>query len=206
MSRQIQAVRGIRPGGRSARVRAAVLAAAIDELMDTGYAELTMEAVAARAEVNKTTIYRRWPDRDSLLVEALSEWSDTTVAAPDTGTIETDLGVLTDSIVDLLNSPIGRAVLAMVLAARGRNAELLEVLARFFEDREEIAAPLVERAVSRGELPASTDPAGLLATVRAPLFYRIITTGGQLTQRHAREAVELALAAARAGSLIAPDS
>ncbi|MGC7322465.1 helix-turn-helix domain-containing protein, partial [Mycobacteroides abscessus subsp. massiliense] len=83
-----QTVQGVRTGGRSARVREAILDAAFGELIDRGYAELTMEAVASRAGVNKTTIYRRWPTLEDLLVEALTTWSLEAIPIPETGSIE----------------------------------------------------------------------------------------------------------------------
>ena len=86
-----QVVQGVRTGGRSARVREAILTAAFGELIDNGYAALSMEAVASRAGVNKTTIYRRWPTLDDLLVDALMEWSHDAFPDHNTGSIETDL-------------------------------------------------------------------------------------------------------------------
>jgi len=206
MTKQAQAVRGIRTGGRSARVRAAVLAATIEEFVGSGYVELSIEGIAARAGVNKTTIYRRWADREALLVDALSDWSDSTVSAPDTGSIEHDLVALTDSVVDLLNSDLGRAVVGTVAAARDRNPELVDATMRFLAARGELVTPLVLRGIARGELPVDTDVAALLATLRAPLYYRIITTGEQLDETHAGESVAVALAAVRAGLLRTPDA
>ena len=72
-----QVVQGVRTGGRSARVREAILAATFSELIDSGYAALSVEAVASRAGVNKTTIYRRWPTLDDLLVDALTTYLKT---------------------------------------------------------------------------------------------------------------------------------
>jgi DNA-binding transcriptional regulator YbjK len=65
-----QVVQGVRTGGRSARVREAILAATFRELIDSGYAAMSVEAVAARAGVNKTTIYRRWPTLDDLVTRS----------------------------------------------------------------------------------------------------------------------------------------
>src|SRR6266496_6224804 len=77
--------------GRGPKVRAAVLAATLAELAGTGYAALTVENVARRAGVHKTTIYRRWKDRESLVTDAMTELAATQVPFPDTGDIDTDL-------------------------------------------------------------------------------------------------------------------
>src|SRR5512139_779683 len=78
-----------RTGGRSARVRAAVLAAARGLLVD-GYAELTVERIAQAAGVNKTSIYRRWTDVEGVLGDLLSEYASEVVPIPDTGDLATD--------------------------------------------------------------------------------------------------------------------
>ena len=62
-----------RPAGRGPKVRAAVLAATLAELTETGYAALTVDNVARRAEVHKTTVYRRWKDREGLVADAVAQ-------------------------------------------------------------------------------------------------------------------------------------
>src|SRR5918994_5565425 len=77
----------LRLGGRSARVREAVLDAAFAELDEHGYNGFSIEAVARRSGVHKTTIYRRWPTREALLVYALDSRSDRDVQVPNTGSL-----------------------------------------------------------------------------------------------------------------------
>src|SRR5256885_5219091 len=134
-----QMTKGVRTGGRSGRVREAILAAVIDELTRAGYAALTVETVAARAGVNRTTIYRRWPTLDDLLVDALTTWSLEALPVPDTGSIETDLLTLGRELADVLNGGIGRQVAAMVLTAGLRSAQLGEATRRYF-DRQAVRA------------------------------------------------------------------
>lgn len=196
-----QATRGLRTGGRSARVRETVLEAAFAELTSVGYAALTVEAVAARAGVNKTTIYRRWPTLDDLLLDALTSWSVEALPAPDTGSIETDLLALGRELADVLNGGVGRQVAAMVLTAGLRSPDLSEATRRYFHHQAERAAPTIARAVERGELPARCDPGALLATFRAPLFYRMVTTGDPIDEDLITLATRIALTAARAGLL-----
>ena len=80
-----------RPGGRSARIRQAVLDAAFAELGEKGYGGLSIEAVALRSGVAKTTVYRRWPTRDELVADALDSRSDRNEPVPDTGSLRGDL-------------------------------------------------------------------------------------------------------------------
>jgi AcrR family transcriptional regulator len=196
-----QVVQGVRTGGRSARVREAVLSAVLHELDVNGYAGLSVEAVASRAGVNKTTIYRRWPTLDDLLVDALTEWSHDAIPGHDTGNIETDLLTLGRELADQLNGGIGRQIVAVVLTAGLRSAQLGEATRRYFDQQAVRAEPIVAQAIDRGELPANTDANALLTTFRAPLFYRMVTTGDPIDDALIAQATRVALAAARAGLL-----
>jgi len=196
-----QVVQGVRTGGRSARVRDAILTAAFGELVDNGYAALSVEAVASRAGVNKTTIYRRWPTLDDLLVDALMEWSRDAFPSRDTGSIETDLLALGRQLAEVLNGGVGRQIVALVLTAGLRSAQLRETTRRYFDHQAERAIPVVARAIDRGELPAACDANALLTTFRAPLFYRMVTTGDPIDEDLIAHSVRITLAAARAGLL-----
>jgi AcrR family transcriptional regulator len=196
-----QVVQGVRTGGRSARVREAVLSAVLHELNVNGYAALSVEAVASRAGVNKTTIYRRWPTLDDLLVDALMTWSEDAIPGPDTGSIETDLLTLGRTLADQLNGGIGRQIVAVVLTAGLRSAQLREATRRYFDQQAVRATPLVAHAIARGELPANTDANALLTTFRAPLFYRMVTTGDPIDEGSIAQTTRVTLAAARAGLL-----
>jgi AcrR family transcriptional regulator len=191
----------VRTGGRSARVREAILAATFGELIDRGYAAMSVEAVAARAGVNKTTIYRRWPTLDDLLVDALATWSLEALPDPDTGSIETDLLALGKQLAEVLNGGVGRQVVALVLTAGLRSAQLGQATRRYFDQQAERATPVVTAAIERGELPANTDADVLLTTFRAPLFYRMVTTGDPIDDDLITHAARLTLTAAHAGLL-----
>ncbi|CAA0105535.1 putative HTH-type transcriptional regulator [Mycolicibacterium vanbaalenii] len=193
--------RGVRTGGRSARVRAAILAATFDELLQGGYAGLSVEAVATRAGVNKTTVYRRWPTLDDLLVDALTEWSLEALPVPDTGSIEADLVTLGRELADVLNEGVGRQIVAIVLTAGLKSARLSEATRRYFDHQALRALPTVNQAIGRGELPATCDANALLTAFRAPLFYRMVTTGDPIDEALITHAVRVALNAARAGLL-----
>lgn len=191
----------MRTGGRSARVREAVLAAVLDQLVVDGPAALSVEAIASAAGVNKTTVYRRWPTLDDLLVDALIEWSHVAIPDPDTGRIDADLLALGREIADQLNTGVGRQIVAVVLTRGLRSAKLRETTRRYFEHQSERTKPVVARAVERGELAADTDTDALLSTFRAPLFYRLVTTGDPIDDDLIAHTTQITLTAARAGLL-----
>jgi AcrR family transcriptional regulator len=193
-----------RPPGRGPKVRTAVLGAALGELTDTGYAALTVENVARRAGVHKTTVYRRWNDRDSLVADAVSELAATRVPFPDSGDIRADLRTLARSLVRFLASPAGQAVTAIRLSDAGRIPQVASAQRHFFEDRYRQAEPVIRAAIARAELPAGVDPAEVVRAVTAPIFLRVLVTAEPISERIADAAADAALAAARAGALSPP--
>ncbi|SHG25775.1 TetR/AcrR family transcriptional regulator [Streptoalloteichus hindustanus] len=195
----------VKPVGRGAKVCAAVLAATLDELAEVGYANLTVEAVAQRAGVHKTTVYRRWKDRETLVVDALTEHVAADLPIPDTGDVASDLRELARLLVTHLTvTHLG--VAATMFSDAGRLPEIADVRRRFFADRFRRAAPLVTRAVERGQLPEGTDPALLLKSLIAPIYLRLLVTCEPLDDATADHAAAITLAAARAGVFRAHDA
>jgi AcrR family transcriptional regulator len=190
-----------RPPGRGPKVRTAVLAATLSELTEKGYTALTVDNVAQRSGVHKTTIYRRWKDRESLVADAVADLATTNVPFPDTGDIDADLRQLARSRVRFLNSPVGKAVTAVTLSDAGRIPQVAKARRSFFLDRFRRAEPVVAGAIARGQLPPGTDPAELVRTLIAPIYLRLLVTAEPISETIADNAAKAALAAARAGAL-----
>ncbi|NBE84813.1 TetR/AcrR family transcriptional regulator [Micromonospora rubida] len=190
-----------RPVGRGAKVRTAVHAATLAELLDKGYAALSVENIAQRAGVHKTTVYRRWKDRESLLTDALAEHVAMDIPVPDTGAIETDLRALARSLVQKFTSPTGQAILAAMFTGAAHLPEIAAARRHVFDDRLARAESVVTRAIERGELATDTDPAELFKTLAAPIYLRLLITADPVDEATADQAVRVTLAAARAGAL-----
>src|SRR5215471_17564471 len=196
--------RPARAPGRGPRLRAAVLAYTLNELTTRGFPALTVENVARRAGVHKTSLYRNWKDRTSLVADALTENVATGVPIPDTGTIETDLREYARSLIGWLTSPLGQAVLAATISDAARaEPEIAEIEQRFYVDRLRRAGLMITRAVARGELPAESDPDAVIKTVLAPIYLRLLITAEPVDESTADQAARVALVAARAGVLSA---
>ncbi|MBL1073629.1 TetR/AcrR family transcriptional regulator [Nocardia sp. 2] len=136
---------------RGSALEQAILQATATELLESGYAALTMEKVAARAGTNKNALYRRWPNRLALAVAAYRQLA-TASPVPDTGTLRGDALELLRRANRHWSSPTG-AILRDLLAAAASTAELLAQL--HDESADAAAAPwltLLDRAVARGEL------------------------------------------------------
>jgi AcrR family transcriptional regulator len=185
-----------RTGGRSALVRAAVLDAALHELAALGYARMSMEGIARRAGVNKTTLYRRWGSREALLVEALLERGEERVPIPDTGSLRDDLLAIARAVVASSGTPEIRAVIRAV-ASQDEDSPLLEASRQFWAERFALDGQVVERAIERGEACAETDPKTVIEMILGPIYFRLLLSGEAPDDEFVVRIVDLAVAAAR---------
>lgn len=194
-----------RPGGRTARTRAAVLTAALAELAAEGYDRLTLDAVAVRARVHKTTVYRRWGGKERLVAEALQTLAHTRIDVPDTGDVTRDLQLLARSVVaTLVTAEGGGTVRAMVSAAQQSDVVRALVTA-FWAERTTQAGDIVRRAVQRGQLPADTRPDLVIRHLGAPLYHQLLVTLEPLNTATADLAAAATAAAARCGVFTTTD-
>ncbi|MFD3644787.1 TetR/AcrR family transcriptional regulator [Streptomyces griseus] len=189
----------VRPGGRTARVREAVLRAAGDALVEHGFDGLDLADVARRAEVGKTTVYRRWSAPAGLVADLLSDMAEQSLPRADTGSLAEDLRANARLVVRTLADPRQGALFAAVIAAATCDPRTAEALHRFYAVRIAEWSGCVEAAVGRGELPAGTDPGEVIAAVSAPLYYRLLASGAPLDEAAADRAAAAAVAAAREG-------
>ncbi|GLZ79709.1 putative transcriptional regulator, TetR family protein [Actinorhabdospora filicis] len=189
------------PQVRGARLEAAVLSATLAELADTGYAAFTMEGAARRAGVHKTTVYRRWADRETLISAALVANVAVSVPTPDTGSFEGDLRALASDLVAWLTSPVGGAVVRVMLTEAGRLPGVAAVKHALYEDRFARAGVVVGRAVERGEVGSSVSAPAVLRALVAPFYLRMLVTGEPLDEGVVEAAVAVVVCAVRAGVL-----
>ncbi|MEU5540573.1 TetR/AcrR family transcriptional regulator [Streptomyces sp. NPDC020362] len=192
----------VRPGGRTARVRAAVLQAAGDTLAEQGFAHLDLADIARRAEVGKTTVYRRWGTVTALVADLLTDMAEQSLPRTETGSLLGDLKANARLVQRTLADPRQGALFKAVIAAATCEAKTAEALHHFYDIRVKEWAPCVQQAVDRGEVPEGTDTHEVIRAVSAPLYYRLLTGGGRLDEAAADRAAEAAAAAARAGAYL----
>ncbi|MEU2958558.1 TetR/AcrR family transcriptional regulator [Streptomyces albidoflavus] len=197
-----------RPGGRTARTRRLVLDAVLAELGEHGYDGLTVEAVAARAGVHRTTVYRRWRDVGGLLADVLDAAGADDWGPPDTGSLEDDLTGLNEEIHDALTAR--PPVVPALIAASFRSPQAVEAQRRLWDDRYARCEVVVDRALARGDLPAGTEARPLLVAATAPLYHQLLLLGTAPDPRLARRAARATALAAAAGAFTgrqpAPDT
>jgi AcrR family transcriptional regulator len=192
----------IRPGGRTSRVRSAVLDATLCVLAELGYAGLSIERIAERSGVNKSTIYRRWQTKEAVLAAAIDDAAWDVFPMPATGSIEEDLRSFGRRLVDFLtnDSPTVVGVVLALFSDAAREPQIAELRRDFFARRHQGGASMVDAAVKRGELPADVDAREFVGLVAAPIYYRKLVTEEPLDYAVADRAAATALIAVRAGA------
>jgi AcrR family transcriptional regulator len=175
-----------RLGGRSARIRNAVLEAALVLIGRDGVDEFSIAKLAKESGVNETTIYRRWGTIERLLLETLIERIDVEIPVPDTGSLKSDMTALLQSVIEFYSSPMGK-ILVRVLGAVATEAH--ELKQAFWSRRLKQIEPLISRAVYRGELYSNIDVNLFFQTLIGPVVTRLFITGETLTSMLAQEIV-----------------
>lgn len=171
-----------RTGGRSARVRQAALEGALEELVEVGYANFSMAGVARRAGVHETTLYRRWPRREDLIIDAAMRFADEQLPVPDTGSLAADLRTVLGNMARLLESPAGQALLSASIALQGMT-EFQDLILDFWRQRIQTGQQVFERAIERGEWPADFDRAETFTELLGPLLARRYLLQQPLTRK-----------------------
>jgi len=184
---------------RSERARKAVLDAAAELLLARGLEAVTMDAVAERAGVSKATIYRWWPTKQTLALDALYREWDTSRSAPrDTGSLRGDLlAAIRPWLRRVRAHRYGRVIAALVVEAQSDPAFATVYHARFVEPRREPGRAILQRAVDRGEIPAGTDIEVALDLIYGALFHRILHLHAPLTDKFTQQVVDTTLAGLR---------
>ncbi|MFI5718184.1 TetR/AcrR family transcriptional regulator [Nocardia sp. NPDC051750] len=187
-------------GNTSGRPRRAdaIFTATLELLADKGYEGLTMEAIALRSEVNKTTLYRWWKSKDEVLAAALTHSDLLTFSVPDTGSLRGDLVETSRSIHTLLTSSATAPIAAAVLAAAPHSPALAAIGRAFFADRAEREHPIFRRAIDRGELPEHTDPRLIMDMLAGAMWFRLFLRADAVHEDDLAAAVDLVLDGAAA--------
>ncbi|MEV8631174.1 TetR/AcrR family transcriptional regulator [Streptosporangium sp. NPDC051023] len=170
-----------------------IFQATLELLAAKGYEGLTVEGVAERSGVNKTTIYRWWPSKAALLAAALIEADLLVTEPPDTGTLRGDLEALVRGVAALLTHSPASDVAVAALGAAVHHPELAAAAQRFFADRFAKEEVVFVRARLRGELPETADPMLILDLLGGAVWLRTVFRGLPLDDGFTARAVAAVL-------------
>ena len=183
-----------RPPGRprSADADRAILRATVDLLADEGYGGVTMEGVAAKAGVGKATVYRRWPSKSALVVDAVTACRESGCPPADTGSARDDLLRFITAFRDHLRTSDAARVMPALVAELAHNAELAAAFRDgFVQPRRARVLEAVRRGVERGEIRGDVDPELVADAVVAILLHRFLVTGMQIDDELPRRLVDM---------------
>jgi len=182
-----------RPGRpRSERATAAILRAAGELLDSRGLDGLSVDSIAARAGVSKATIYRWWPNKAAIVMDAVLELAAPQIPFPDTGSARDDLRRQMRSVVRLYTrSATGRALVALIAQSQHDPLTAAALHERFIVPRRAAASEVLRRGITRGELRADLDVDATIDTLYGALYYRLLVSGDPLTQRYADRVIDL---------------
>jgi AcrR family transcriptional regulator len=181
-----------RSGGRSARVREAVLKATLHTVAEHGADAVSISEIARQAQVHETSIYRRWSTKEHLLLDALLDYSEAKLPIPNTGTLRDDLVAFATAVAAYLDSALGRT-LARSMAVAGDHDTLAAGRAQFWKSRLDLASAMIARAKDRGEVPTDLDAGTALELVIAPLHLRALLTRQPIEQHDIAQLVDTLL-------------
>ena len=159
------------PDQRVLRSRKTVLDATTQLLFERGFGGATVDEIARRSGVAKTTIYRHWPTRTDLLRDACSTLS-TPLETPDTGSFRSDVTALTTNLARVLRSAKWTSVLPSIIDEAERDRDVADLYGKLQRGYSAPFETVIRRALQRGELPPNADAGTLIAALTGPLFYR----------------------------------
>ena len=168
----------------------AIISATLELLKDKGYVKLSIEGIAARAGVGKQTIYRWWPSKAALVIEAYSKKVSDRYALPETGSVKGDLEQLLSSIFKNISKTPSSHVLTGLIAEAQTNPDIAD---QFFNDfiqpRRRLLTEIIEGGVERGEIKASVEIPVVADMLFGAMWYRLLIGHGPLNREFAEKLV-----------------
>ncbi|MCQ6276379.1 TetR/AcrR family transcriptional regulator [Bacillus sp. V3B] len=159
---------------RSEASRIAILNSTVELLEKFGYANLTIEAIAAQAGVGKSTIYRWWPNKSFLVFDAFLMSTDTHLYFLEKASLRENFRQQLHSLANILNGTLGRTVVGLV-AGSGEESEIARAFySNFLKFRREDAKRILERAIAQGEIQSTIHLDVVSDLLYAPVYYRIL--------------------------------
>ena len=159
-----------------------IMRATLDLARELGYSKLSIEGVAARAGVGKHTIYRRWPSKGLLFLDALLSHNEPVLAYPDTGDITADLLHQAHAAVDLLGTPPWGPLFQDLLGEAQHDPAVAAALnERFIRPQAERTSTRLKAAQEQGQISADLDLDLAMSILSGPLYFRFLITQEPMT-------------------------
>jgi AcrR family transcriptional regulator len=190
----VEEMPGRAPGRpRCAITHQAILDCANDLLEEIGFSNMSIEGIAAHAGVGKATIYRRWPNKASVVMDAFLAATAKEIAFPDTGSAREDIRQQMRSVVRVLNGPRGRTIATLIGVVQSDN-ELAEAFrTRFVAVRRGEGKAVLQRGIAHGEFKPDMDLESVLDCLYGPLYFRLLIGHEKPSAKYSDQLVDLVL-------------
>ncbi|MEO0986096.1 MAG: TetR/AcrR family transcriptional regulator [Cyanobacteria bacterium J06639_14] len=176
---------------RSAAAHQAMLKAALELLSEVGFETMSIEAIATRAGVGKTTIYRRYNSKDELIADAIESIREE-VLIPDTGSLWSDLDALIENAAQITLTPLGRQTVAMIISSASSNSGFAQIYwEKYLSPRRQSFAVVIERAKARNEVSIDLDAGLVFDVMSGIMLYALIFPPAESWQAYVRRALSL---------------
>jgi len=178
---------------RSAQSHQAILQATLELLADVGFEAMSIEAIAARARVGKTTIYRRYSGKEELVADAIESIREE-VLIPDTGNLWSDIDALIENAAQITLTPLGRQSVAMIIGSASSNPGFAQIYwEKYLQPRRQSFAIVIERAKARNEVPTDLDAGLIFDAMSGIMLYALIFPPTESWTAYVRRALSLLL-------------
>ena len=180
-----------RPRDEAARRR--ILKAALDLMDETAFAQVTAEAIAGRAGASKATVYRWWPNKAAVVIEAFRESVAPELPLRDTGTLREDLTTQVRNFARVLSGRFGRMLRSFVVAARSDPDVAAAFRSIWSDPRRTEAKAMLRQKQASGQLRKDADLDLVLDSLYGPLYYRFLVKNEPPSQKYAEALAELVI-------------
>jgi AcrR family transcriptional regulator len=178
---------------RSEETKKAILTASYELLLENGFNAVTVEGIAERAGVSKATIYKWWSNKAAVVLDGFFAATESMLQVPDTGSTREDLFLQVNSLAAFITSSKGKVITQLIAEGQFDKNIAEEYRIRYFNPRRLISQNIIERGIQRGELKKDIDIELSIDLIFAPLFYRLLITGGTVDSAYVKSLISCAL-------------
>ncbi|ABW25623.1 TetR/AcrR family transcriptional regulator [Acaryochloris marina] len=178
---------------RSVSSQRAMLKATLELLAEVGFEKMSMDAIATRAGIGKTTIYRRYANKDELVADAIESVREE-IRVPDTGNLWGDMDALIENATQITLTPLGKQAVAMIISSASSNAKFARVYwEKYLLPRKQAFASVIERAKVRQEVASDVDAGLVFDTMSGIMLYALIFPPEEAWTDYIRRSLSLVL-------------
>lgn len=177
---------------RNVETQKSILSASYDLLLENGFGAVTVEKIAERAGVSKTTIYKWWPNKAAVVMDGFLSAASARLPLPDTGSVFNDILIHATNLARFLTSREGEIIKELIGEGQFDSGLAEAYRTRYFDPRRLEARQLMERGIQRGELKENLDIELSIDLIYGPIFYRLLVIGEDLDDVYVENLVEYA--------------